>query len=177
MSAFSCGPTLSMVLSAMTKSQDKQPAADFGPKERLRHGQHRVERSGRFGVRLRNIDGSALDALYYRDIISQDEYTAGSRLMMDCLLARMMGPPGFNPEATTRTQYSNIPDAVAGAIDRINDAMAHITHHCGREAEGAVIPLLTRDASPKNTELLRRALSALAEFYYRPRRRYVFDRE
>jgi hypothetical protein len=149
-------------------------AVDLGPKERLQHGAHRLERT-RSGVRLRNVDGSALDALYYRDIITQDEHTAGSRLMVDCLLARMMGPPGFNSEATTRSQYSNIPDTVAKAIDRINEAMAHVAKQCGRQAEVMVIPLLTRDALPRDLPALRRALSALAEHYYRPKKRYRFD--
>lgn len=161
----------------MTKPQPVLHPADLGPNERLQHGAYRLERT-RTGVRLRNIDGSALDGLFYRDIISQDEHTAGSRLMTDCLLARMMGPPGFNSEATTRSQYSNIPDTVAKAIDRINEAMSHVTHKCGRGAEEAIIPLLTRDLVPEDLTVLRRALSALAEFYYRPKRpkpRYTFE--
>ena len=156
----------------MPKNKD---VSDFGPGERLQHGKHRLERAGRFGVRLRNIDCSAIDGLYYRDIISQDEHTAGSRLMVDCLLARMMGPPGFNSEATTRTQYSNIPDAVAKAIDRINEAMGQVIHSCGRAAEDMVVGLLTKDLIPTDLTLLRGALSSLAEFYYRPKRRYGFD--
>jgi len=151
--------------------------ADLGPSERLQHGAHRLEKT-RTGVRLRNIDGSALDALFYRDIIGQDEHIAGSRLMVDCLLARMMGPPGFNSESTTRSQYSNIPDAVARAIDRITEAMAHVSHKCGREAETIIVALLTRDAVPSDIQALRSGLLALAEHYYRQRRpkpRYTFE--
>lgn len=157
-----------------TRFKKAMQPADLGPAERLQHGRHRIERT-RTGVRLRNIDGSALDALFYRDLISQDEHTAGSRLMTDCLLARMMGPPGFNSEATTRSQYSNIPEAVAGAIDRINQAMTHVVHRCGRGAEEAVVPLLTKDIIPPDLGVLRRALNSLAEYYYRPKKRYRFD--
>ena len=159
----------------MSTDEKTKASYDMGPKERLQHGQHRVERAGRYGVRLRNVDCSALDALFYRDLISQDEHTAGSKLMMDCLLARMMGPPGFNSEATTRTQYSDIPDAVAGAIDRINEAMSEVRRRCGAASEGVVIELLIRDTVPVDVRLLQAALSSLAEHYYRPKRRYKFD--
>lgn len=144
--------------------------SDLGPRERLQHGAFRIERTGKFGVRIRNIDSSALDGLFYRGLLSQDEHVAASRLMVDCLMARMMGPPGLNLDASTRTQWSDIPDGVARAIGRINAAMTYMMKSCGRASENAVILLVTREQIPSDIKALGRALSALAEFYYQPRR-------
>lgn len=160
----------------MDKPEKKSKStSDLGPKERLQHGAYRLERTGRFGVRIRNVDTSALDGLFYRGLISQDEHTAGSRLITDCLMARMMGPPGLNLDASTRTQWSDIPDGVAKAIGRINQAMDHVVHTCGREAENIVVLLLTREKIPRDLNHLKMALTALAEHYYRPKVRYRFD--
>jgi hypothetical protein len=152
-----------------------QGVSDLGPRERQQHGAYRLERTGKFGVRIRNVDSSALDGLYYRGVLSQDEHTAGSRLVADCLMARMMGPPGLNLDASTRTQWSDIPDGVAKAIGRINEAMDYMIRSCGRASENVVLLLVTRETVPQDIPALKRALAALAEHYYRPRRRYRFD--
>lgn len=158
----------------MTK---KQNAADFGPKERAQHSTFRVEKTGNFGVRVRNIDSSLLDGLFYRGIIENDEHGAGSRFAKDCLLARMLGAPAMNFDSSTKTQWSNVPNGVADAIDRINRAMEYVTRSCGRTAEPIVTSVIVQNRMPDEEGLtvLRHALSALCEFYYQPKRRYSFD--
>lgn len=157
--------------------KSNSPAADFGPKERAQHATFRVEKTGSFGVRVRNIDSSLIDGMFYRGLIDADEHGAGSRFAKDCLLARMLGAPAMNFESTTRTQWSNIPNGVADAIDRINNAMNYVTRSCGAAAEPVVTGAIVWNQMPVSDglPLLRRALSALCEFYYQPKKRYRFD--
>ena len=143
--------------------------------ERASHGKFRIEKTGNFRLRVRNIDTSPLDSLFYRGVIGQDEHTAGGRFAQDCLMARMLAPPALNLESTTKTRWSDIPDRVGNAIGRINRAMLYVTHKCGRSSEQLIIDLIVREKIPKDIKALRSALDALSAFYYQPKRRYTFS--
>lgn len=150
-------------------------ASDFGPKERANHGTFRVERVRGFKLRVRNIDSTALDSLFYRKMITGDQHVAGGKLAQDCLMARMLSPPSLNMQSNTKTQWSDIPNKVAVAIGRINEAMSFIKGECGAWAEDVVLDLIVRDRPPRDLQVLKLALSSLAKYYYKPKPRYRFS--
>jgi len=158
-----------------SRSKKRKSCGDFGPEEKLNHGDYAAEETMVPGVlRLRNREQDHLDRSLNRKQITPLQYAAGARFQRDYYIARMT--PYFASPNLSGLRLGPITDSadrVMMARDRVKKAMSPL----GVMLTDCAVDILGSGnsaadwakgknlASRSGIDILRLALSELARHY------------
>lgn len=151
----------------MTDQQKKrQPAyADYGTKERARHGEVKPELTGRgYAIRMRAQDSCELDRLLNAGKITPDQWSAGDAFARQLHAAKMMG---VSVSKLVRVGGGDhISQRQANALLQVSDTQRWLDVACGEQGRRLTVGVCLdemRAGSQEDVTLLRRGLSALLD--------------
>jgi hypothetical protein len=150
------------------KTGNSNKTSDYGPAERLTHGEYRLEQISprSFQTRLRRVDGTPFDVLLLDGSISDVQHSAAESFCAMVWRARMIGPRGSNYE---RSGSGGVRGGSSRQLDQFNkviDALRVVRRQAGRNSERLLMSAALDDVLPeKHRGLLIRALDALVNFY------------
>lgn len=141
---------------------------DIGTPELSKRHKLKPERSPT-GARVRNLDGTELDRLLHRELISPDEYSIFDDFRADLFRANMIGVKA-RPMTSIMGVYTTSPDITtreAEALNTVHRAMAAMNKACSTAMAAHVVDMIIvdRPMPAKLLPALRKACKALARSY------------
>jgi len=118
--------------------------------------------------RLRRLDGSEIDRLYYLDKLSQDEHNTLELFQADLYKAGLVFCPRAGMVAGSTSGHSQfIADTSFRRVKRVSAQMELLAERFSYEDRGVILSALTMDrkVSIKKEDLIRRAAQELSKFY------------
>ena len=143
-------------------------SSDYGPPERLEHGQYRLEPTGPkgFQTRLRRVDSTPFDVLLLDGTISDVQHSAAESFCASVWRARMIGPRGSNYERSGSGGVRAGSSHHLDQFDKVIDALTVVRKQVGRDSERLLMSAAIDGLLPrKHRGLLIDALDALVNFY------------
>ena len=160
-----------MSMTAQPKSVGKtgsSKTSDYGPAERLTHGEYRLEQISprSFQTRLRRVDDTPFDVLLLDGSISDIQHSAAESFCGMVWRARMIGPRGSNYERSGSGGVRAGSSHHLEQFDKVIDALTVVRKQVGRDSERLLMSAALDDVLPeKHRGLLICALDALVIFY------------
>ena len=150
------------------KTGNSKETSDYGPVERLAHGEYRLEQISprSFQTRLRRVDATPFDVLLLDGSITDVQHSAAESFCATVWRARMLGPRGSNYERSGSGGVRGGSARQLAAFDRVIDALKVVCRQAGKDSERVLMAAALDAALPgKHRGLLVDALDALVIFY------------
>lgn len=150
-----------------TRKAGTSSSSDFGPPEKLNHGDYRLEPISpkAFQVRLRRIDSTPFDGLLRDSHISDIQHSAGESFCAILWRARMLGPSGSNYERSSGGVKTGSASQL-NSFHKVLDALGAVRRQAGRECERVLMAAALDNHLPLNKRgQLIEALDALITHY------------
>lgn len=150
----------------MTKAKPRD-VSDYGTPELHARHRVRVEKADKRRLRVRIVDGTALDRLLLREQITVPQHSAGVAYAGEVERAGINSMPGMNLNSTTRGPRTSLSNRQAEAIHAINSIEKWLK---GRVGQSGVLVLsevvvLDRDPTPRTLPLVVETLGSLMGYY------------
>jgi hypothetical protein len=142
--------------------------SDFGPPEKLRHGEYRLEPVSpkAFQVRLRRLDSTPFDGMLRDNHISDVQHSAAESFCAIMWRARMLGPSGSNYERSGSVSVGAASTGQLNSFHKVLDALGAVRREAGRECERVLVSAAIDNHLPPNKrDQLVQALDALLTHY------------